>query len=56
MSQDDRDSRVSALESRWAAEQRWAGVERPYTAEDVVKLQGSVVQEQTLARRGAERL
>jgi isocitrate lyase len=46
---------VKALERRWEDE-RWAGIERPYTAEDVVRLRGSVNVEQTLARRGAERL
>ena len=46
---------VEALERRWA-EERWAGIERPYTAEDVVRLRGSVQVEHTLARRGAERL
>ena len=35
---------------------RWAGIERPYTADDVARLRGSVVVEQTLARLGAERL
>ncbi|HST25207.1 MAG TPA: isocitrate lyase [Gaiellaceae bacterium] len=35
---------------------RWHGIERPYSDEDVTRLRGSVVVEQTLARRGAERL
>ena len=35
---------------------RWCGIERPYTGEDVERLRGSVHVEQTLARRGAERL
>ncbi len=35
---------------------RWAGIERPYSTNDVRKLQGSVIVEQTLARIGAERL
>ena len=35
---------------------RWDGVERPYTAEDVLTLRGSVQVEHTLARLGAERL
>src|SRR6266576_1669929 len=35
---------------------RWAGVERPYSEDDVRRLQGSVVIEHTLARRGAEKL
>jgi isocitrate lyase len=56
MSKQDRESRVSALQERWTAESRWTGIERAYTAEEVVRLQGSVVLEQSLARRGAERL
>ena len=35
---------------------RWDGIERPYTKEDVERLRGSVVVEHTLARLGAERL
>jgi len=44
------------LEREWADDARWAGSARPYTAEHVVRLRGSVVPECTLARRGAERL
>jgi isocitrate lyase len=44
------------LERLWETDPRWAGVERPYSAEDVVRLRGSVRVEHTLARRGAERL
>jgi isocitrate lyase len=44
------------LEARWADDERWAGIERTYTAEEVVRLRGSVVPECTLARLGAERL
>ncbi|SEP01622.1 isocitrate lyase [Luteibacter sp. UNC138MFCol5.1] len=40
----------------WTNNDRWNGVERPYTAEDVVRLRGTVQVEYTLARRGAERL
>jgi isocitrate lyase len=35
---------------------RWDGIERPYTEEDVIRLRGSVQVEHTLARLGAERL
>jgi isocitrate/methylisocitrate lyase len=35
---------------------RWAGIERPYTPDDVRRLQGSLIPEHTLARRGAEKL
>jgi isocitrate lyase len=44
------------LESQWRDDDRWNGIERTYTAEDVVRLRGSVVEEHTLARLGAERL
>ena len=44
------------LRQQWQNDPRWTGVERRYTAEDVVRLRGSVVEEHTLARRGAERL
>ena len=44
------------LEREWKTNPRWAGVERPYTAEDVVRLRGSFQVEYTLARRAAEKL
>ncbi|HEV2235653.1 MAG TPA: isocitrate lyase [Ktedonobacterales bacterium] len=40
----------------WGHDPRWRGITRPYTADDVVRLQGSVRIEHTLARLGAERL
>jgi isocitrate lyase len=47
---------AAALERRWATDPRWRDVSRTYTAHDVVRLRGSVREEYTLARRGAERL
>ena len=44
------------LRASWETDQRWAGIKRDYTAEDVIRLRGSVVEEHTLARRGANRL
>ncbi|MFG3039228.1 isocitrate lyase [Streptomyces sp. NPDC048330] len=44
------------LARRWATDPRWNGIERTYSAEDVIRLSGSVREEHTLARRGAERL
>jgi isocitrate lyase len=44
------------LERQWDTDDRWSGIERTYTGEDVVRLRGSVVEEHTLARLGAERL
>jgi isocitrate lyase len=40
----------------WRASPRWSGLERNYSVEDVQRLQGSVIIEHTLARRGAEKL
>jgi isocitrate lyase len=47
---------ISALRRQWAEDARWHGVRRGYTADDVVRLRGSIRQEFTLARLGAERL
>jgi len=44
------------LASYWKNDPRWQGIERPYSALDVMKLRGSVQIEHTLARLGAERL
>lgn len=44
------------LNYEWTNNARWKGVERPYTAEDVLRLRGSIHVEHTLARLGAERL
>jgi isocitrate lyase len=44
------------LEQGWRTDDRWSGIERTYTAEDVVRLRGSVVEERTLARLGSKRL
>ncbi|MGH8119188.1 MAG: isocitrate lyase [Gammaproteobacteria bacterium] len=47
---------VKQLEQDWKTNPRWKGVKRDYTAADVVRLRGSVQEEYTLARRGAEKL
>ena len=44
------------LEESWENDPRWKGITRPYSAEDVIRLRGSVQIEYTLARMGAERL
>jgi isocitrate lyase len=49
-------SQAEELQRRWETDPRWAGVRRDYTAADVVKLRPSLAIEQSLARRGAERL
>ena len=47
---------IDLLEESWQYDKRWQGIERPYSAEDVIRLRGSVQIEYTLARMGAERL
>ena len=44
------------LDARWRDDARWTGIERSYTAADVVRLRGSISPEHTLARLGAQRL
>lgn len=51
-----REQQVQALKKDWAENPRWAGVKRSYTAEDVVRLRGSITIEHTLAKRGAEKM
>src|SRR5947209_3501934 len=51
-----KNGKASKQEFNWAANPRWAGVTRPYTAEDIERLRGSLRIEYTLARNGAERL
>ncbi|MBB6448272.1 isocitrate lyase [Geomicrobium halophilum] len=56
MTQSSFQQQVEELNRQWETEERWQGVKRPYTAEDVVRLRGSLQIEHTLARRGAEKL
>jgi len=46
--------RVSAIQQDWDNNPRWEGVDRHYSAQDVVNLQGTVKIEHSLAQRGAE--
>jgi isocitrate lyase len=48
--------RAERLRQEWQTDPRWKDTQRTYTAEDVIRLGGSVCEEQTLARLGAERL
>ena len=52
----NREREAAILERQWRDDPRWRGIERGYSAADVVRLRGSVRIEHTLARRGAERL
>jgi len=52
----DRAQQVDELISDWMNNPRWKNVERPYSAEDVVKLRGSLQIAYTLAEQGARKL
>ncbi|WP_345440437.1 isocitrate lyase [Microbacterium gilvum] len=52
----DQTQTADDLRLEWSADPRWTGIRRDYTAEDVVRLRGTVREEPTLARRGAETL
>src|SRR5215210_5402463 len=47
---------TKALERDWESNKRWDGIVRDYTAEDVLRLRGSIDIKYTLAELGAERL
>ncbi|MGW5980308.1 isocitrate lyase [Bacillus mycoides] len=51
-----KNERIDKLQESWELDARWKGVTRPYTAEDVIRLRGSIDIEHTLARYGAEKL
>jgi isocitrate lyase len=50
------DEAARELETQWRTDERWAGTERTYSAKEVVRLRGSLLEEHTIARVGAERL
>jgi isocitrate lyase len=52
----DQGTTAADLTQQWAGDPRWLGVQRSYTAQDVVRLRGSVQEQHTLAERGARRL
>ena len=49
-------NKINQLTQAWATDPRWKGVERPYDAEEVLKLRGKVQIEYSLAKQGAEKL
>jgi isocitrate/methylisocitrate lyase len=52
----NKDLFVSELDRSWRSDERWEGITRPYTAEDVQRLRGTLMIEHTLASHGAARL
>ncbi|TAK47115.1 MAG: isocitrate lyase [Betaproteobacteria bacterium] len=51
-----REEQIAQLKKDWAENPRWNGIKRGYSAEDVVRLRGSVQIEHTLAKLGSEKL
>ena len=47
---------AAQLQERWETDRRWKGVDRPYSAAEVVRLRGSIREEHTLARAMSEKL
>nr|WP_297912402.1 isocitrate lyase [uncultured Allomuricauda sp.] len=52
----EKTEKIQELLADWTANPRWKGVERPYTAEEVIKLRGSYEIDYSIARLGAEKL
>jgi isocitrate lyase len=50
------ENRIQQLRESWNNDSRWNGIKRPYSAEEVIKLRGSIDIEYTLAKQGAEKL
>src|SRR5690625_6629382 len=48
--------RAARLQHDWGTNPRWDGVERTYSAEDVIRLRGSIDMEYTIANRGSRKL
>ena len=51
-----RQQQIAELEQAWQSDPRWQGVERVYSAEEVVQVRGSLVRRHTLAERGCAKL
>ncbi|TXI94635.1 MAG: isocitrate lyase [Burkholderiaceae bacterium] len=51
-----REQQIAEIQKDWDTNPRWKGIKRNYTAEDVVRLRGSLPVEHTLAKRGSEKL
>ncbi len=52
----EKKEKVQELITDWTVNPRWKGIERPYTAEEVIKLRGSYEIDYSIARMGAEKL
>ncbi len=48
-------AQAAELKNDWMSNPRWTGITRPYSAEEVINLRGSITPEHTLAKQGAEK-
>ena len=51
-----KDEFITSLNKEWKESPRWKGIKRPYSAEDVYKLRGTIHREFSIAKAGANRL
>ena len=56
MSSNGKNGNTNYSHADWNTSPRWAGIARPYSYDDVLRLRGTIQIEYTLARLGAERL
>ncbi|NNC84915.1 MAG: isocitrate lyase [Bacteroidia bacterium] len=56
MTKDQIKQEVLKLQDKWEHDQRWADIKRTYSADDVIRLRGTLTIEHTIARKGAEKL
>lgn len=52
----DKNQYIAAVTKEWQTAERWKGIKRPYTAEEVYKLKGTIHREYSIAKAGAARL
>jgi isocitrate lyase len=52
----DFSDQAACLQREWDTSQRWTGIQRDYSAEDVIRLRGPIAEDHAVARRGAQRL
>lgn len=52
----DKNQYITAVTKEWQTAERWKGIKRPYTAEEVYKLKGTIHREYSIAKAGAARL
>ena len=50
------ETQITALKKDWLENPRWKGINRPYSAEEVYQLRGSLIEEHTIANKGAQKL